>query len=222
MAYLPHGRTVSSGSSSLLPERKPVQQPAQSHSNASTDASAGDRTGTHRPLLLLDTRESKRSWLQRQLKTRTKGDRAFFTLVRNKRDQPSRLTQRLKMQRPRYRLWQRLVVLTAVCATLGSATWTHLFLKEQVTLAGVPYRIIDKFWSDRSARDAYFMGDKYALHDRLKELGIESDIKDYYRDQFTNEHELDKHIHQIMFERTGYVGEAYRVNNMGELISISY
>jgi len=212
MAYLPHKRTLSSSSLNISPKPRPVQQPVRSRLDASADVDA----------LSLTSAPSEQSWLQRRLKTRTKSDRAFFTLVRARRDRPSRLSQQLSVHQPKHHLWQRLVILTAVCATLGGATWTNLFLKNQVTLAGVPYQIIDKFWSDKSARDAYFIGDKEALHDRLKSLGIEADIKDYYRDQFASEHELDKHIHQIMFERTGYVGEAYRVNNMGELLSISY
>ncbi len=214
MAYLPYKRTLSSGSLDILPE-----QPVRSRSNASTD---GLHTGTSSLSSALANEPAKDSWLQHRLKSRTKGDRSFLALVRSKRDQPSRLTRRLSVRRPRYRLRQRLAVLTAVCATLGGATWTNLFLKDQVTLAGVPYSVIDKFWSDQTARDAYFVGDTQALHSRLKALGIESDIKDYYRDQFASEYELDKHIHQIMFERTGYVGEAYRVNNLGELISNSY
>ncbi|MEL6940906.1 MAG: hypothetical protein AAFO84_17125, partial [Cyanobacteria bacterium J06598_1] len=99
---------------------------------------------------------------------------------------------------------------------------TSLFVREQVTFAGVPYRIVDKFWNDKAARDAYFVGDRNALHDRLKTLGVEEDIKDYYRDRFANEYELDQHIHQIMFDRTGYVGEAYNVNNFGQLSSLGY
>lgn len=216
MAYLPHKRTLSSSSLNILPKPRPAQHPVRSRSDASAGVDA----------LSLAPAPPEQSWLQRRLKSRTKGDRAFFTLVRARRERPSRLSQRLSQRpdvhRPKHQLWQRLVVLTTVCATLGGATWTNLFLKNQVTLAGVPYQIIDKFWSDKSARDAYFIGDKEALHDRLKSLGIEADIKYYYRDQFASEHELDKHIHQIMFERTGYVGEAYRVNNMGELLSISY
>ena len=114
------------------------------------------------------------------------------------------------------------MVSSALCTTLGGLVWTNLFIKEQVTFAGVPYRIVHKFWNDKPARDAYFVGDRQALHDRLKALEVEEDIKDYYRDHFANEHELDKHIHQIMFDRTGYVGEAYSVDNFGDLHSIYY
>ncbi|MEL7331043.1 MAG: hypothetical protein AAFN12_02280 [Cyanobacteria bacterium J06560_2] len=145
-----------------------------------------------------------------------------MSTVRRKRNPVSRLRQRLNANRSQYRLWQRFVVGGAICMTLGSATWTSLFVREQVTFAGVPYRIVDKFWNDKAARDAYFVGDRNALHDRLKTLGVEEDIKDYYRDRFANEYELDQHIHQIMFDRTGYVGEAYNVNNFGQLSSLGY
>lgn len=105
---------------------------------------------------------------------------------------------------------------------VGAACWGGLFINEQVTLGGVPYRVVRKFWNSPSARDAYFAGDRQALHDQLSLLGVENDIKNYYRDRFDNEYELDRHIHQIMFDRTGYVGEAYDVDNYGRLNSRSY
>jgi hypothetical protein len=43
-------------------------------------------------------------------------------------------------------------------------------------------------------------------------MGIEEKMKDYYRPQISDEGVLDQHIHQILYDRTGYVGEAYQVN----------
>ncbi len=119
-------------------------------------------------------------------------------------------------------LLQRMMAGAAITLTASSLVWTNLFIQERVTFAGVPYRIINKFWRDKPARAAYFAGSREDLHERLKALGVEADIKDYYRDRFTSEYELDKYIHQIMFDRTGYVGEAYQVNNFGKLTPIEY
>lgn len=104
-----------------------------------------------------------------------------------------------------------------LCLGLGVVLWTSLFIGERTTLGGVPYGIIRTFWNDKTARDAYFSGDAQVLHDRLSTLGVEASIKAYYRDQFEDEYALDRYIHQIMFDRTGYVGEAYRVNEQGQL-----
>lgn len=78
--------------------------------------------------------------------------------------------------------------------------------------------IIREFLADEKARDAYFAGNKKALHDRLEQMGIEEDIKAYYRPQIPDEAKLDQHIHQILYERTGYVGRSYKVNSQGVLI----
>lgn len=161
----------------------------------------------------------KGSRLQRRIKNKLKRDRTFLRIIRAKRSRTSQLNQVLNSSRSRYKLRQAIVVSATLLTTLSGAIWTNLFIREQVTFGGVPYRIVHKFWNDKTARDAYFVGDRRALHDRLKSLEIEEDIKDYYRDRFANEYELDRHIHQIMFDRTGYVGEAYKVNNFGELSS---
>ena len=162
------------------------------------------------------------SRLQRRLKSNWKRDRIFLNTVRRRRSHLSRLRTVLNRHHSRYKLRQMIVVFAALCITLGGAVWTHLFIREQVTFAGVPYRIVHKFWNDKPARDAYFVGDRQALHGRLKALEIEEDIKAYYREQFPDENELDQYIHQIMFDRTGYVGEAYGVDNFGDLYPIYY
>jgi len=165
----------------------------------------------------------KGSRLQRRLSLHSKSsDRAFFDVLRRRRARPSQLNQRLQSDRDRALMLKRSVVGVAAVLVAGSLFWANLFVQERVTFAGVPYGIINKFWNDKPARTAYFAGDRQGLHDRLKLLGVEADIKAYYRDRFPNEYELDRHIHQIMFDRTGYVGEAYQVNNFGELNPVGY
>lgn len=167
--------------------------------------------------------ETCESRVYRRLKETSLRDRLFYTLRQRRRDrlaenenQPSQLTQRLQTQ-SRHRQYQRGLAAATLSLGLGGAAWTGLFVSERVTLGGVPYGIVETFWTDKTARDAYFSGDTQALHDQLSDLGVEEAIKAYYRDQFDNEHELDRYIHQIMFNRTGYIGEAYQVNNQGQL-----
>ena len=168
-------------------------------------------------------KDSAESRVYRRLKETSLRDRIFYTLRQRRRhhlsrlaNQPSHLSQRLQLRHRRRQRRKRIAALT-LSLGLGSATWAGLFITEKVTLGGVPYRIVETFWNDKTARDAYFSGDSQALHDRLSALGVEEAIKTYYRDQFNNEHELDRYIHQIMFNRTGYVGEAYQVDSNGQL-----
>ncbi len=86
-----------------------------------------------------------------------------------------------------------------------------------LTYKGVPVRILVHFLEDAEARRDYFAGKKTALHARLKLLGVEEQIKDFYRPQFKNEQELDLYIHQLLYDNTGYVGAAYRVDGTGKL-----
>jgi hypothetical protein len=87
-----------------------------------------------------------------------------------------------------------------------------------LTYKGVPVRILVDFVGDSAARKAYFRGDKGGLHNRLKALGVEEQIKDFYRPQFQDEQELDRYIHQLMYDNTGYVGAAYMVDGAGQLV----
>ncbi|WP_346290460.1 hypothetical protein [Sphaerothrix gracilis] len=86
-----------------------------------------------------------------------------------------------------------------------------LFVTERITLAGVPASVIFTFLQDDVARQAYFRGHNALLHDRLVQLGIEPRMKAFYADRIADEQALDLHIHQILYDRTGYIGEAYRV-----------
>lgn len=87
-----------------------------------------------------------------------------------------------------------------------------------LTYRGVPLNILLEFVADSTARKAYFSHDKEALHARLQEMGVEESIKDYYRPKIQNEQALDRYIHQLMYDSTGYVGKAYTVNAQGLLI----
>jgi hypothetical protein len=87
-----------------------------------------------------------------------------------------------------------------------------------LTYKGVPLSIILQFIQDDTARQAYLDGDKVALHQRLDDMGIEPQIKAFYRPQFANEQDLDQHIHQLLFDDTGYVGNDYRLNELGQLV----
>jgi hypothetical protein len=86
-----------------------------------------------------------------------------------------------------------------------------------LTYKGVPVRILVHFMEDPAARRAYFAGNKRGLHNRLKELGVEEQIKDFYRPQIHDEQQLDRYIHQLMYDNTGYVGAAYIVDGQGQL-----
>jgi hypothetical protein len=108
------------------------------------------------------------------------------------------------------------VITLVVASVLGlSILW---FFSGNLLIGGVPSSIILTFLQDQPSRDAYFRGDRQALHDRLSDLGIEAQIKDYYRPQIPNEVQLDLYIHQLLYNRTGYVGEAYQVTDQGKLI----
>jgi hypothetical protein len=108
------------------------------------------------------------------------------------------------------------VMTLVIASVLGlSILW---FFSGNLLIGGVPSSIILTFLQDQPSRDAYFRGDRQALHDRLSELGIEEQIKAYYRPQIPDEAQLDLYIHQLLYNRTGYVGEAYQVTDQGTLI----
>lgn len=159
---------------------------------------------------------SEESRIHLRLKSSSKQDRVFLEVLRRRRSTPSRLRQKLD-KKQLYRQWRYAAIIAFVSLSVGASAWVALFTTGRITLGGVPYSIVHKFWQDEAAKTAYFGGDRQALHDRLSELDIEADIKDYYRSRFSDEDDLDRYIHQIMFDRTGYVGEAYKVDNYGRL-----
>lgn len=163
----------------------------------------------------------EKSRVQSRLKSQGRRDQVFLKVLRNQRSTRSWPSQRLD-KKYFVRRWRHAAVLTLVGLSMGGMTWLSLFMSGRVTLGGVPYPILNKFWDDEAAKVAYFGGDRQTLHDRLSEMNIEEDIKDYYRRRFDDEGELDRYIHQIMFDRTGYVGEAYKVDNYGRLFWKGY
>ena len=103
------------------------------------------------------------------------------------------------------------LIVGAVATIMFSGTWIILFATDTITLGGVPYSVLMKVWQDPAARSALLGGDATELHDLMGSLGIEYDIKNYYRSRIDDPVELDQHIHQILFDRTGYIGENYTV-----------
>lgn len=93
----------------------------------------------------------------------------------------------------------------------------YLFLSGNLVLGGVPSSIIMKFLQDPVAVDAYFSRDGRLVHDRLQKLNVEKEIKDHYRDQISDPIELDRYVHQILYERTGYIGVDYQLSASGNL-----
>lgn len=103
------------------------------------------------------------------------------------------------------------IIVGAVGTIVAIGTWVVLLTTGVITLGGVPYSVLVKVWQDPAARSALLGGDETKLHDLMGDLGIEYEIKEHYRSQIEDPVELDQHIHQILFDRTGYVGEAYTV-----------
>ena len=93
-----------------------------------------------------------------------------------------------------------------------------LILYPSLTFRGVPLPIIVKCLTDEPARRAYFDGDPQALHDRLDTLGVEAEVKAFYRPQIQDEITLDQHVHQIFYDTTGYIGKAYRLDDQNRLV----
>lgn len=103
------------------------------------------------------------------------------------------------------------VTLAAVGTILAAGTWVVLFTTGAITLGGVPYRVLMKVWQNDVARSALLSGSGRELHDVMDEMGIEYSIKAYYRPRIQDPVKLDQHIHQILYDRTGYVGDSYRL-----------
>jgi len=100
-----------------------------------------------------------------------------------------------------------------VCVWIGV-----ILLTNGLTIGGVPAPIIVSFIQDETARSAYFKGDSKKLHDRLQDMGVEEQIKAFYRPQIGDEVQLDQYIHQLLYNRTGHVGNAYKVNSKAILV----
>ena len=95
--------------------------------------------------------------------------------------------------------------------------WVEMLTKGYVAVGGVPSPIILSFLQNDSARIAYFDGDEEKLHAQIQSMNLAEKLKPYYRPQFAEEAKLDLHTHQILYDRTGYVGKAYQVTKQGVL-----
>lgn len=127
-----------------------------------------------------------------------------------------------RLHRNQYRPSRKasLVVSTLIYLPLLLCGWIWIVLLTQgyFTIAGVPFPIIANFLQDETARNAYFEGDNTKLHNRLQEMGVEEQIKAFYRHQIEDETKLDQYIHQLLYERTGYVGLDYTLDSKGILV----
>ena len=106
----------------------------------------------------------------------------------------------------------RVVMLATGGVISAIGIWVLLFTAGIVTLGGVPYRVLLRVWQNDAARSALLSGESTALHDQMSNMGIEREIKAHYRDRIEDPVELDRYIHQVLFDRTGYVGANYRVD----------
>ncbi len=107
-------------------------------------------------------------------------------------------------------------ILFVVLSGLGWI-WAVMLTKGYLDIGGVPSPIIISFLQNETARIAYFDGDNAKLHAQIQSMDLAEKLKPYYRSQFEDEAELDLHTHQILYDRTGYIGKAYEVNSQGIL-----
>jgi hypothetical protein len=96
--------------------------------------------------------------------------------------------------------------------------WTIMLTKGYVAVGGVPSPIIVSFFQNEIARKAYFDGDSKKLSAQIQSMGLVEKLKPYYRPQFEDEAKLDLYTNQIIYDRTGYIGKAYKVNAQGILV----
>ncbi len=120
--------------------------------------------------------------------------------------------------RPKRLSWPLLILLGGALS-LGIVGVGIFIFSPILTYKGVPLKILLKFIADEPSREAYFSDNRVALHNRLQALGVEEEIKAFYRPQFSNEQDLDQYIHQLMYDNTGYVGKAYVVDGQGNLVA---
>jgi hypothetical protein len=110
----------------------------------------------------------------------------------------------------------RIVAFIGIC-TFSIFVFIGFARGESLTFRKVPVSIIFKALQDPTALKALLQKRKKMLHDRLSALGVEEDIKNYYRPKIRDEIELDRYIHQIFYDNTGYIGIGYYVDSAGQL-----
>ena len=111
--------------------------------------------------------------------------------------------------------WVIAACLVLFSTSIGAAAW--LLMRKSATVGGVPVPLIIKAFNDETARNYFLIGNKRAFHDRLERIGIKEEIKAFYRPQIHDEIKLDQYIHQIFYNDTGFVGDAYYLNSQGIL-----
>jgi hypothetical protein len=87
-----------------------------------------------------------------------------------------------------------------------------------ISVSGVPLPLVMRSMLDHQTRRAYLQGDGDLLYTRLKEMGVEAEIREYYRQYIPNERELDQYVNQLMYDNTGYVNDDFEVDRNGQLI----
>jgi hypothetical protein len=142
----------------------------------------------------------------------------IFSLLIFMKKQKLDLTQHL--QNVKKRKIKRLIFTPSLFLLIATPIiiWGVLFVKNEVTIGGVPASVIGKFLGDPTAIEAFVWGDASGLHARLQDLGVEQEIKSYHRPRMRNELELDRYIHQVLYNWTGYIGENYTRNHQGTLV----
>jgi hypothetical protein len=106
------------------------------------------------------------------------------------------------------------ISLSLTLVVTGGWLWLS---NKATTIRGVPASILLKTLEDGAIRDALLNKQKTALHNRLKQMGVEEEIKAFYRPRIQDEAELDRYIHQIFYNNVGYVGDAYYADQAGIL-----
>lgn len=132
------------------------------------------------------------------------------------RQRNSRYPVRKRSLRPR-------TVLAATISSLFLAglgwIWLSLLSEGHFAVGGIPTPIAIALWQNETARKAYFDGDNTTLHAQMQQMDIEAKMKAYYRSQFADEAQLDQHVHQILYDRTRYLGSTYQVNAQGIVVA---
>ncbi|MGB3787013.1 MAG: hypothetical protein WA949_03315 [Phormidesmis sp.] len=120
-------------------------------------------------------------------------------------------------------IWQTAVGSSFLGAALVIAIWPGPFATNNtIATSHVPSRtdsvavgssrqaLISQVLSDRQARTAYLEGDFEALNERLKDLGIADEAKEYYLQNFADEDNFKDYLNRSWDEQADYTGSARR------------
>jgi hypothetical protein len=113
---------------------------------------------------------------------------------------------------------ERLVTYSLI-PTVGMAgiLLTSYLSSTPLTIAGIPPSIIFSAVQDKGVISAFVTGDSGALHDELKQMGVEEKMNDFYRNKIPDQQERDRYIHQRFYDHSGYVGTNYKTTPSGNL-----